>query len=741
MATPIKQTCRTILFESFNPLASRLDFLLTRKNIEDMTNLYNLVSEKLEVSSYSEFLEKFEPEIYETQTNNNGKIEFLYSFEKIDGVQPTKISNHPFYNMIIDMYDNKGKCGKTNDKFQPDEIQSVLTPDAAMKKAQNIRLELDYNFREYLKLSEKGAPQSELDPYIERVNELRGEIIDTYDKDNFLVMLPLALDMVDKKIESANKYIEKLPDKKEGASIKCIPCNLTFDSEGNVVAEEISVTEYDTELVASNQPLSLQTIIENDFDEYSKNGSEFTKRMVLSAYTGAGTSIISSEELKKYNEQRDMYSSLYKKALESFVDTVAPVVEKLLNVRAFFDHASRNSMINSGKVKLIVANCQIEDLMSDDAKKSNFRLYMNQVGLSEINENRLWFSIVPALYSKKFSDIEVKKNNVDNANNPFGSLNRGKKEEKTPNGLSSFAKFNDFMEIMSESNIVTFFNFKANYETSFEKLNEQMVKSYKNEVESITQNASMAKYSVFCYPNFTVQPKNQSRVKIGHTFDSEKGQNIPVYVETTGVYIESSYIACAMTIATQDPEYLKKNSFNITQDIPAVRFDFESSFQNSSNENIECGKKIVTNINPQNTPARFISTEEEINKDGGFGFCFACGEAYLKSVKIQNCYVYTSRLLEKEEIKIDDERTEYRYRPIYKTLVNKFLENYCKLDSDGFKNDINSWKRDRTKNYINNPLRNGISETDQESIDFDGKEITVHYGLSQDKINPKVKEK
>lgn len=33
MATPIKQTCKTILFEKFNDLSSRLDFLLTKKNM------------------------------------------------------------------------------------------------------------------------------------------------------------------------------------------------------------------------------------------------------------------------------------------------------------------------------------------------------------------------------------------------------------------------------------------------------------------------------------------------------------------------------------------------------------------------------------------------------------------------------------------------------------------------------------------------------------------------------------
>lgn len=68
--------------------------------------------EKLEVSSFNEFLEKFAPDVYEIcERNGDGKPEFIYTTDKskIQGRYAVKqsITDHAYYKMLSDLYYQK----------------------------------------------------------------------------------------------------------------------------------------------------------------------------------------------------------------------------------------------------------------------------------------------------------------------------------------------------------------------------------------------------------------------------------------------------------------------------------------------------------------------------------------------------------------------------------------------------------------------------------------------------------
>ncbi len=754
---PITKAGKTIIFEEFNSnkkyvngeVPDRLDFLLSAMpNGNDIAK----IESKLGVGSYEEFLRKFQPVIYEQKLGNSetGEIVFNYTLDEPPGKYSViNITEEKFYKMAVRLYDQKSTAGMDNLNFEYEDIQEVLTPKKALDEARKLRKELEYNLNEYIKL-EKKAP-NEAKKHVIRIKELRTEIAEKYYSGNILALVAIALDDVQKKIDFIDKSQETLAIEEknpDGTPRLLTQCDINFDDEGKVLIKPI-------ENLLNNQPevkrigtadTKLLGLIEKDFDKFGSDDmkqTNFAKELMISTFAGTGTLTVSSEDRDKFVERRDSYAKIYKASQESFAKQMIAIVEKFINVRAFFDHASTSAGTPLSQ-KVLIANCKISDLMAD-GKKDNFKEFIDILG-QQNNDNKLWYAVVPALKDSDFEDFSEDENiSLDDDIELFDDFDEDNQSDKDSN-LSTFSEFRQFITLLKDAKIITFFNFKGNEKTGFSQFNEDIIEKYKTKCSTIDDDCK--NYSVLCYPNFTLLPKEKTRTvlcKLTEETVDDNGvvyhQDKDCYLDSPSIYIDSSYIACAMMIAVHNINYLKEKGFPVSSDegsnFPAVRFDFEGSFKNSNYHNAEvcCNKVITTKFNRENIYSN-SRTDRAINN---FGFCFGCNELRGADPNsrnpVKNAYVVCARTIASET---NRDNNKSQYRPIYKTAVNIFIHMYFQLirDFKTFEKDVSIWGREASQKLINNPIyRIGEGDGASDTIKVDQKDgkvrVRVDYATSE----------
>ena len=434
--------------------------------------------------------------------------------------------------------------------------------------------------------------------------------------------------------------------------------------------------------------------------------------------------IISGEDVGDNSEE---YKDLYKNMQEAFLHQMVNLIEKVLNVKAFFDHAAVNGVVNP---EVIIANCKITDLMDGDTIESNFKTYIERMG-NERTDQKIWYAVVPGIEDAEYTDVdEMYLPAVDDFTFTLDDEANIVIESRyiKPRGLISYDDFRRFMSIMNGSNIMVFFNFKANDCTSFEKLNATIVRRYKEKVEDLDNK----EWGVLCYPNFSVIPKKHERYEI---FPDR-------FLDFPSVYIDSSYIACAMMILAHNNQYLKDKGFPVNGDMPAVRFDYERYFKNDKfREIVPCWKVITTKKKKKNLKVISDDLLDELNEGGGFGFCFGSffwidGDELRPTTK--NVYVYKARTILKEKIMQYNGDFVTDYCSIFKPLVKQTvrIEGEFGVDIAEMCSKANF---EQSKRNINNLLYEavyGSKPAFEESVEFDQITNTVSFKYSSNAAEP-----
>lgn len=744
---PIEQSSKTIIFEQFSPGVNyvtnkptdRLDFML-RRNPDD--KLLKEIEETLGVSSYEEFLKKFKPVIYEKQVGNpdTGEMSFEYSLDMpAEPFVEIDITNQKFYEIANKIYDQKNSSGESNLEFRYDEILEVLTPKKSITEAKNMRRQLEYNMNKALEY-EEDPDSDEYAEFADEVTKIRRKIINKYGNGSLSTMLVLAMGDNQAKLD----YIEKhelqlgMNDSDIVSNTRLLPCNASFDEDGNIKitpVQNIASSNSDTKRLTTSKQVLLETL-SMDIDECTSDNirnSSFAKNAILTTFSGMDvngetTSQTSLMELDKEEliYKRDEYNKLYKTIQEGFAEQMISIVEKFLNVRAFFDHAGVKN--KRTETKVIIANCNITDLMEDEEKRGFFRNYLERLGNQSGNE-KLWNMIVPALHDKDFLDPGKTKASLR------GSLNESVNAKATEaDGLVTFNAFKSFMKMIEEIKIpvFTFFNFKGNEKTSFGSISNKVdiINEFKEKCRQIPD--SVKPYSVFCYPNFTVKSRSAGKFNFGKVSNMNGDGDKDISIKFPGIYIDASYVACGMMMASQCNDYLDKTGFNVNKGddaYPPVRFDFEDEFKIKT-KTVALRDKIITKMNRESGYSMSDDVLNAIRENGGFGFCFSCEEHTDSDGKtVQNAYVLKARTLSLE----NKEDGSY-YRPIYQSMVKVFLKMMYKINGESnMKNLINKWNTVATKKYINNVLRDDDSMT--MTITNEGGKKVAHIDMTYKDVN------
>lgn len=733
----IEQTNRTILFEKIsqsetNPL--RMDFLID----SNFDNSFKKIKESLMVHSFEEFMETFKPKFYQKMVISEGQDipKFIYSLEP-NGGREFELVNHPFYKAMLELYENKGRSGVSNLEFNYNEIlELIYSPEKSKKDFMKIREKLFFNAQEYFKIQARGGSKNEQKTYKNEIINLLTRVKDycSYDP---LQFVPLFIEDVREQLKN-----EITCDNKSliDASGKCQPVFMAYDKDG---IPKFIPQKTDLNIDTASQPSLTYTSSVNcsdkliewigaDFERTKRDGTnhlviqgneehnDFIKKMFLRIFAGKKIDY-SNVKREQLEDSLQKYEKIYKTSHESFAKALVRLVEKILNVKAFFDHAG-------GKAELIVSNCSIEDLFEN----KYFEEFIEQVGNQNTKE-KIWFALIPSVNHNKFVVIESDDDDDDGMDN-YGMDNYGNENESSVsnnnNYLVSFTSLKRMLDLLGKCSIITFFNFKGCDRTSFSDLSSDLIKAYKEELNQINQNVS--NFSVFCYPNFTLLPERFGSVDIGNKEIREKGK----FIQLPPVYIDASYVACGLYVKSQKNDELRKVGFKVNDSLACpVRFDFEGYFKINNNE-ISLSQIFNTKINKENVLSWSKDVKDEINKDGGFGFCF-CGDRIIyrsktnKDIEQQNVYVYKARTLGLDDITDGDgNKIGKNYRPIYKTLISNYLTKLNDTYSGVYQleNKCTDWTSINNKENINNLLRENDSIEVKKDSNSKKNQITIKYG-------------
>ena len=189
------QTHKTIIFEEFNDSQPNLFTIINNESPRDRLSVK---LEELTVHSFSEFMSKFSPKVYEVWGKNSdtGDIEFFYTTDpaKFAGYpfSTIEISEHAYYKMLKQLYASKGASGQSNLKFDDSEILEMLTPKKELSAVRNLRESFEYNLKTFEEAKARGD-RGEMNAAKARLTDCRRKISE-YATSSVGKLLPILID-------------------------------------------------------------------------------------------------------------------------------------------------------------------------------------------------------------------------------------------------------------------------------------------------------------------------------------------------------------------------------------------------------------------------------------------------------------------------------------------------------------------------------------------------------------------
>lgn len=650
----INQTNRTILFEEINP--EKMDLITLIDDSKDLDSLDDEriieINKHLLVSSFDEFLTKFEPKVYSYYNAETQSIKYI--LKKPEGIPEEliteiKIDNgNTFFKMLNTLIEARKSQGNRNVDFKFENILELISPKKVIEDIKQTRKEIAYIYNKYEELDEGNPKKLE---YGDRLNAKFEEASQNYS--NVLGMLPLAIEDIKTRLLLGH----------DENSLKSEKIKLGMLQVGD--KGELEVIEYkqeetkDLALIEEKNSTALVEAFREDYNDVAEEPNQYISDLVVRTFVPLAKGVVAiepSQEVENYNN----YLEFYKAAQEDFVKIAKPLIEKLLGVKMFFEQY--NAKVSLMKPTLLVTNIKAEMIVKA-GNKERLQSFFNTVNAKNDFDNAIWFGIYPNV------DLDIKKGEKKVRERFKGAKNEEKSEKNTIESLTNL------MSVLSEYKVQVFFNFEGTYETSFDNLATTGVDKYIEKTRML-EDQKYSEYLVPAIPNFTIIPKDKSGVVLdfkmkykdetGVALSKEKEDLLKFWIE--GVYIDASYVAAGIVAAYQCPNYLKDRFNNVSPVYPGVRFDIEAE-DNSYKAKTTMSKEI----------SGFTNTIKDKINQFSYGFIFSSDSAHLKKEKIKNIVVYKARTLAKN--------VDGNYEPLYKTLTTTFIERTLRFVTTDFKED------------------------------------------------------
>ena len=684
----ILQTNKTLLIESINP--ERLNLLTL---VGDIKNIDSLSDDKikeilsyLEVSSFTEFMDKFRPVVYAFFDANNQRV--AYTLERPNGIPDHMLTEIPlnehsdFIKMLFTLVEAKKAQGIMNVDFKFEKLLALISPEKVMDDIKQVRADLRYNYGEYTKL-EDGDPKK-LD-VADKLNVLIGDARENYA--NPLAMLPLAIEDIKTRL-----LLGAGDTKKGGQAFSAGMLTLQDDGELKVIE---APKESPAALITVDSEINegLIAVIGDDFDNVNDSPSEYLRSLAirtlcpLSQTSSTMTKLEVTQEVQNYNN----YLGFYKNAKDDFIKVAKPLAEKLLGVRMFFDQYPKK-VKGDMRPTLLVANCTPE-MMAKSSNITRLIAYLNTVNAKNDYSNTIWYAIVPSI------SLTTKTKNI--AGGPF----QGNKQVDNPH-VNNIESLVSLMDALKDYRVQCFFSFEGSEHTTFNHLAVKGIDDFASRCTPLADKL-FSEFAIPCLPNFTVVPKDKSGLVLdkmmtiteegGAELSNEKQDIMRLWIE--GVYIGAAYVAAGLVAAYQCPTFLKSVFKRKAHDSsPGVRFDIEQG-ENALRVRTTMAKEITG----------FTNGIKDIINRRGFGFVFSSENANYGDETISHIMVYKARCLM---------LADGTYEPIYKTQMTTYVERLLRHATSDFKSDnirdffstnpsSHKSRWEKTKDYVNGVLQLG----------------------------------
>ena len=650
----INQTNRTILFEEVNP--EKMDLITLIDDAREMDSLDDErileINKHLLVSSFDEFLAKFEPKVYSYYNAETQSIKYI--LKKPEGIPEEliteiKIDNgNTFFKMLNTLIEARKSQGNRNVDFKFENILELISPKKVIEDIKQTRKEIAYVYNKYEELDDENPKKLELG---DKLNEKFEEASKNYS--NVLGMLPLAIEDIKTRLLIGH-------DENNAKSEKIKLGMLQVGDKG-----ELEVIEYKQEesraltLVEEKHTTELVEAFRDDYESISEEPNQYISDLVVRTFVPLAKSIVEIDPIQEV-ENYNNYLAFYKSAQEDFVKIAKPLIEKLLGIKMFFEQY--DTKVSLMKPTLLITNIKPEMIVKA-GNKERLQAFLNTVNAKNDFDNTIWFGIYPNV------DLDVEKGKKKVRERFKGTKAEEKVEKNTIETLTNL------MTVLGKYKIQVFFNFEGTYETSFDNLATMGVDKYIEKTKTL-EDQPYSEYLIPSIPNFTIIPKDKSGVvldfkmkyqeEVGAELSKDKEDLLKFWIE--GVYVDSSYVAAGITAASQCPNFLKDRFKNVSPVYPGVRFDIEAE-DNSYKARTTMSKEISGFTN---------SIKDRINQFN-YGFIFSSDSAHLQKEKIKNIVVYKARTMARN--------SEGTYESLYKTLTTTFIERTLRFVTTDFKED------------------------------------------------------
>ncbi len=655
MGNAIKQTNRTMLMEQINP--EKPDFLTVVGDVRGLESLSDdkikEINDHLLVRSFDELLEKFKPAVYCYFNANNQKI--VYQLDKPDGVPEEMLTEIPlnrqneFMGMLMSMVDTKRSEGTINVDFKFEKLTDMISPRKVMDAIRQNRKELQYTYGEYAKLDE-GDPKK-LD-IADKLNVMFEEASANYN--NVMAMLPLAIEDTKTRL-----LLGDGGDKKDNTPLALGVLSMGEGGELRILeAPKVETTALAT--VDDNVNTGLIEALKDDYEAISGESNEYVEALVARTFCPLASTMESRIDKEMEVANYNSYLEFYKESKDAFIQTVKPLIEKLLGIWCFFEQYPKK--IKGMKPSLLVTNISNE-MLAKSSNISRLITFLNTTNAKNDFTNTVWYSIIPDVSLDQYSKMKLTRERFKG----------NSKTEKTD--VNSVESLTRLLDVFKDYGVQCFFSYEADDSTTFNALATEGIEKYEDRCASLIGKA-FSEYAIPCIPNFTIIPKDKSGVVLDSRMvinddmvelSKEKEDIMKIWID--GVYVGAAYVAAGIVAAYQCPEYLKDKfaKAKVDPELPGVRFDIEADDHGLVAYTI-MAKEITGFTN---------SIKNDINRKN-FGFVFSSENAAYKGYDITNIMVYKARNLMSDG---------YMFEPIYKTQVTNYIERVMRHGTGDFKED------------------------------------------------------
>ena len=528
----MEQTNRTILFEEINPNKQNLLTLIGDvKGQESLTDeIVDKIHEQLEVKSFQQFIDKFQPGIYMYLNTSQCKVSFSYQCYQLEGYERSRIAlanRNSLLSVILELMDSKKQKQYLLKNFN--YILKCLIPKDNTKR-------FIYQRRQLLEFFCENNLEAAKDIYKNMIEEGMESLflLTTFLQEAYEVMIR------ENEEDLKNRFIT---DNVTSNLVSPVAISKNLQKRKGHLSEEIQKSFF--------------KFLENlMLDCPPKSDKELLFSCILLP------TITTRNQLYELQPVYEKYLECYSNLIKMFWIQGKPLLEQLLGVKMYFEQYGD---ISDGMAPvLVISNFSPKDILNMDARR-RLEIYLETVNRKNYTDNTLWYGIIPSI---AFEDYEKEKK--------LRERFQGTKE-KIQYPANNCQEVSVLLKILTEYKIQTFLSPQVTEKNTYQWVREHGIENW-TEVLREYEGLEKLEYVIPCYPNFVVIPKEQAQLKIGYNINYDelhgkihrKGEK-KVWLDGLGV--EAAYIVAGLFAACQCPKYLKeKFKKNIDDTLPGVAY-------------------------------------------------------------------------------------------------------------------------------------------------------------------------